>query len=115
MSLAGRWEFPGGKVEPGETPEAALARELREELGIVVAVGECLGWCETTTGDRRLTLGVFATRCVSGEPTISEHEAIRWVTAAELPDLDWAAADLPHLPAVRAAIEGTRVGDPAPR
>jgi len=92
--LAGRWELPGGKVAPGETERDALARELAEELGLEVtdiAVGDRLG------GDIPLTdtttLRAYRVRLIRGEPHAHDHRALRWVTAAELHDLDWVPAD----------------------
>ena len=92
--LAGRWELPGGKVAPGETECAALARELAEELGLQVGdviVGDRLG------GDIALndttTLRAYLVRLIRGEPHPHDHHALRWVSAAELPDVDWVPAD----------------------
>jgi 8-oxo-dGTP diphosphatase len=96
--LAGRWELPGGKVAPGETEPDALARELAEELGIEVAVGERLG------GDVRLngatTLRAYLVRLIRGEPHPHDHRALRWVTATELPEIEWVPADRAWLPAL---------------
>ena len=115
MSAAGKWEFPGGKIEVGETAAAALVREIAEELGVLIQVGEGLGRSEVPAGSRRLTLEVFTAWPIRGTPVAREHSAIRWVTAAELDELDWADADVPHLPAVRAALARAARTNQAPR
>ena len=96
---AGRWEFPGGKVEPGETPEAALVREVVEELGCRV---EVTGWLagEVPIGASH-TLAVALARLVDGEPDPVEHDLVRWLGAAELGDVDWLEADRPFLAELR--------------
>ncbi|OBH93974.1 (deoxy)nucleoside triphosphate pyrophosphohydrolase [Mycobacterium scrofulaceum] len=96
--LAGRWELPGGKVAPGETERAALARELAEELGLEigdVAVGDRLGDEIALEG---MTLRAYCVRLVSGEPRARDHRAVRWVTADELPGVDWVPADRGWVP-----------------
>ena len=93
---AGRWEFPGGKVEVGETPDAALVREVVEELGCTVEVVRWLP--ERVSVDHRHVLIVAVGRLVSGEPVPSEHDRIRWLTAGELDDVDWLEPDRPFLP-----------------
>jgi 8-oxo-dGTP diphosphatase len=98
----GGWEFPGGKVEAGETAEEAAARELSEELGVRVEVGPSLG-LEEPIGERYL-LRVYAAELVDGTPILHEHADSRWVTAAELDDLDWLAPDRPFLPVLRALL-----------
>ena len=93
----GGWEFPGGKVEPGEAPEAAAVREIAEELGCGV---EVTGWLdpevEITTG---LVLRVATARLAGGEPgpRAGEHDALRWLAADELDEVDWLPADRPFL------------------
>jgi 8-oxo-dGTP diphosphatase len=92
--LAGRWELPGGKVGPGETERDALARELAEELGLEVtdvAVGERLGDDILLNGTT--TLRAYRVRLIRGEPHPRDHQALRWVTAAELHEVDWVPAD----------------------
>jgi 8-oxo-dGTP diphosphatase len=92
--LAGRWELPGGKVAPGESERDALARELAEELGLAVAdivVGDRLG--DDIAADGRFTLRAYRVRLIRGEPGAHDHRALRWITAAELHDLDWVPAD----------------------
>ena len=105
----GCWEFPGGKVEPGESQLAALVRECAEELGVAVEPGDFLGEVPldgVVGGGARgaSTMRVWAARIVAGEAVAHEHAALRWVTAAELDDVDWIGADRPLLPAVRALL-----------
>lgn len=93
--LGGLWEFPGGKVEAGESPATALAREIREELGCTVEVGALI----TTTAHRYdfgiVTLTTFYCALLDGNPEAREHAAIRWVAPGELHALEWAPADVP--------------------
>lgn len=92
-ALAGRWELPGGAVEPGEDDATALARECREELGLAVEVGAVLGPDVTLPGGRVLRVHWCAIGDPEAEPQAREHGALRWVGAAELDDLDWLEAD----------------------
>lgn len=96
---AGRWEFPGGKVAPGESDEAALVREIGEELGCVVAVvGWLAGAVRGNDRGRDLELRVALCRLVDGEPVAGEHDALRWLAPEHLDDVDWLEPDRPFLP-----------------
>jgi 8-oxo-dGTP diphosphatase len=108
-SLAGKWEFPGGKVERGETELAALVRECREELDVEIAPQAFLGEVPlpgVVAGGApgASTLRVWWGRVVAGELVAHEHTEVRWVTADALEALDWIPADRPLLPAVRALL-----------
>ncbi len=99
-AAAGRWELPGGKVEPGERPEGALVREVAEELGCRVSV---VRWLSPVVAvDDRHDLAVALVRLEGGTPTPVEHDAVRWLGADELDDLDWLDSDRPFLPEVAA-------------
>lgn len=100
--LSGRWEFPGGKVDPGETPEGALARELFEELAVVVEVGSPLGPVIWTYGETTIRLLPFRCRITAGAPLAIEHEELRWCSPENFLDLNWAEADLPILQEISA-------------
>lgn len=93
--LAGSWEFPGGKVEPGEAPDSALARELAEELGIEVEVGNIFAVGHHVYERREVILLVYDARLVAGEPSCLEVAEFKWVTAAELVEIPLPPADLP--------------------
>ncbi len=90
----GMWEFPGGKMEPGESREEALVREIREELDVDVEVGEFLCTVEYDYPAFHLTMHCFICSIVNGELRLKEHEAARWLTHDELLDVDWLPADV---------------------
>jgi mutator protein MutT len=99
-SAGGRWEFPGGTIEPGETPEQCLARELREELGIDSRVGEFLASSRVASGTAGLELLAYRVVSFTGELRANVHEEVRWVAPGELALFDLAEADRLLLPLV---------------
>jgi 8-oxo-dGTP diphosphatase len=104
-AVAGRWEFPGGKVEPGESPEVALVREIAEELGCRI---EVTGWLdgEVVIGETHV-LTVAVARLVEGVPEPHEHDAVSWLGADELDGVDWLEPDRPFLPELARRLAGT--------
>lgn len=100
--LAGLWELPGGKVAPGEGDAAALARELREELGIDVAVGPRLG--DDVVLNPTTVLRAYRVTRLGGEVRALDHRALRWVTAADLDTVAWVPADRAWLGALAGAL-----------
>ena len=87
------WEFPGGKIEPGESAEEALRREIREELGCEIAVGELLTTIEYDYPTFHLSMECYWCTLVNSEPHLLEHEDARWLLPADLPNLRWLPAD----------------------
>ncbi|MGB0930484.1 MAG: 8-oxo-dGTP diphosphatase MutT [Chitinophagales bacterium] len=93
--LEGKWEFPGGKIEDGESPETCLQRELQEELGIEVRIGEFICESEYQYPHIHIRLLAYQTFYLSGETQLNDHAAIKWVTLEEMKSYDFAPADVP--------------------
>lgn len=104
--LAGLWEFPGGKLEPGETPEEALCRELQEELAIKVRPKglEPLTFASHSYNEFHLLMPLFRCDVWDGDPRGAEGQQIRWVSLDELDGYDYPAADVPLLPSIRRVL-----------
>lgn len=97
MDLPGKWEFPGGKVEPGETTQEALIREIAEELGIVINITGGLTAQIHRYKEKSIQLIPFVCSVSSGVVTLREHQSWNWFNHDELEQLDWAEADIPIL------------------
>ena len=95
MNLPLKWEFPGGKIEPGEGREECLRRELVEEMGVQIDVGRPLTPATHHYPTFTVTLYPYVCTILSGEITLHEHSEIRWLPAAQMHELEWADADVP--------------------
>ncbi len=90
-----KWEFPGGKVEEGETQQQTLARELQEELEIEVEIGDFFYQVEHDYPDFHLSMAVYECKLISSELKMNVHKGIKWLQPKDMMELDWAAADIP--------------------
>jgi 8-oxo-dGTP diphosphatase len=108
MSLPLKWEFPGGKINDGESPEECLKRELVEELGIEISVGQPLPATTHTYPTFTVTLYPFSCTIISGEITLHEHSAMVWLPIEKLHTLDWAEADWPVIEECREQFDRDR-------
>ena len=95
MNLPLKWEFPGGKLHAGETPEECLVREVHEELAVAIGIGQALPAATHAYPDFTVTLYPFVCSLQGGEMTLHEHKAVRWMEPERMHELEWAEADLP--------------------
>ncbi|MBR1930700.1 MAG: (deoxy)nucleoside triphosphate pyrophosphohydrolase [Lachnospiraceae bacterium] len=97
----GWWEFPGGKIEPGETPQEALKREIMEELDTKIEVGECIHTVEYDYPAFHLSMDCFWADAISGDLKLKEHEAAKWLARDELDSVEWLPADIALIDVIR--------------
>lgn len=102
--LKGGWEFPGGKIEAGETPQEALVREIMEELETEIRVGELLDTIEYDYPSFHLSMDCFWAEIISGNLVLKEHEAAKWLTKNELDSVEWLPADVTLIDKIRRAM-----------
>lgn len=100
-AFKGGWEFPGGKIEEGETPEEALVREIREELETEILVGELMDTVEYDYPTFHLSMDCFFAEVVSGELVLKEHTAAKWLTKEEIHSVEWLPADIALVEKIR--------------
>ena len=105
----GQWEFPGGKIEKGETPQQALVREIKEELEVNINVGELIDTIEYDYPQFHLSMDCFWCEIVSGNLVLKEHEAARWLTKEQLNDVGWLPADITLIEKIGKEIPGKQV------
>jgi 8-oxo-dGTP diphosphatase len=102
--ISEKWEFPGGKMEAGETEEQTIIREIREELDMQIAVKAKLLTVKHTYPDFHLTMHTYMCETKQSEPTLTEHLAFRWLSMDELEEMDWADADVPVVEVLKQTV-----------